>query len=264
MRRFFIDPTCISGDSATIAEQEARHISSVLRLKPGSIIELFDGTGLVYQAEICATTKAAITVNILHSQRLQEHPPYLDVAQSLTKGKKMDLILQKATELGVSTLRPVISQHCDIKSVTSNQIDRWRRISQEACKQCSRPTPLTCHTAQTFVQFVASADKSATKFILWENQTTGTFPQPITTVNERVLIVIGPEGGFTQSEIQTAIQHGFIPVGLGPRILRAETAAIAAISILQFLLGNLQGTNMPEQSAANDSPRDAIPQEHTT
>lgn len=250
MRRFFIDPSCLSGDSATITGQEARHISSVLRLKPGRTIELLDGNGMVYQAEIRAVGKSTITAKILRSRCHQERPPFLDVAQSLVKGKKMDLILQKATELGVSTFQPLISQHCDIKTVPNGQTDRWQRIAHEACKQCNRPAPMVCAPAVSFDQFLRHADKSATKFILWEHESTGILPRQLTAQNERVIILIGPEGGFAEVEVQLAFEHGFTPVTLGPRILRAETATIAAISIIQFLLGNLTKPEIPNKATA--------------
>lgn len=239
MRRFFIDQKSLTGDIATIYDQEARHISTVLRLKPGNAIELFDGNGRVYQAEITVVSKSAITTKIVDSRCHQEEAPFLNMAQALVKGKKMDLIIQKATELGVSTFQPVISQHCDTKTITDSQIDRWQRISLEACKQCNRPTPMFFHPAVTIDHFVSNADQSTTRFIFWEKASTGALAQKLTSQVEHVSMLIGPEGGFAEAEVRSAIQQGFIPTTLGPRILRAETAAIAAISIIQFLLGNL-------------------------
>lgn len=247
MRRFFIDQDSISGDTAIISGPEARHISTVLRLKPGSSIELFDGNGLVYTAQITNVDKSAIKTTIVESHHHQEYAPFLSVVQSMVKGKKMDLIIQKATELGVSTFQPIITRHCDIKNVPAGQNDRWQRITLEACKQCNRPTPMLCLPTVSFERFVANVDKSTTKVIFWENDSTGgVLTQQITTTTGRALILIGPEGGFAHDEVDAAIKQGFTPATLGPRILRAETAAIAAISIVQFLLGNL---NKPDNSA---------------
>ena len=142
MRRFFIAPANINKDYCTITDQEARHIAMALRLIPGSAIELFDGTGMVYQAEITALSKTMVETKILTSHRHQEQPPFLSVAQALVKGKKMDLIVQKATELGITSILPTITQHCIIKDAPPSQISRWQRIAQESCKQCDRPTPL--------------------------------------------------------------------------------------------------------------------------
>ncbi|MBA3013669.1 MAG: 16S rRNA (uracil(1498)-N(3))-methyltransferase [Desulfobulbaceae bacterium] len=243
MRRFFIDPTLITGDNTTIIDQEARHISTVLRLKPGNVIELFDGTGLVYQVEISTVSKSSIKAKITKRSYHQLKAPFLTLAQSVIKGKKMDLIVQKATELGVSTFQPIISQHCDIKTVPNGQLDRWQRISLEACKQCNRPTPMICLPTISIDQLIFQANLSTTKFIFWENSSPAPLPQQLTPLDGHVLILIGPEGGFSKSEVQGATRQGFVPKTLGPLILRAETAAITAISIIQFLLGNL---NQPE------------------
>jgi len=240
MRRFFINPAQIQKGCGVITDQEARHISMVLRLKPGDTIELFDGEGLVYQAEITAVGKSAVETKIIGSQRHHEGPPFLSVAQALVKGNKMDLIIQKATELGVADLRPAISQYCAVTSASSNQVSRWQRIAHESCKQCDRPTPLVVHDAIPLPQLLAQTEGFSTKIICWESETTRTLHDIDLKSAEHVLLLIGPEGGFSNPEAESAITHGFQPVSLGSRILRAETAAIAAIAILQFLLGNLK------------------------
>ncbi len=241
MRRFFIDPANIDKECATITEQEARHLSLALRLKPGNIIELFDGLGMVYQAEITSIGKARVETRILTRHSHQDEPPFLALAQGLVKGKKMDLIIQKATELGITTLLPIIAQHCDIKAVPASQISRWHRIAHEACKQCGRPTPLLCPPALSLAQLFTQSNEYAAKVIFWEGETSMTLHDlPALQAVDRVLVLIGPEGGFSEQEAESAVAHGFRPVSLGPRILRAETAAMAAMAILQFLLGNLR------------------------
>ena len=241
MRRFFIDPGNINKECATITEQEARHLAFSLRLRPGNRIELFDGMGMVYQAEITAIGKSTVETRILNRQSHQEQPPFLSVAQAVVKGKKMDLIVQKATELGITALQPIIAQHCDIKAVPASQIARWQRIAHEACKQSGRPTPLLCPAALPLAQLLAAPDEATARIIFWEGETTTTLHDlPELNSTNRVLFLIGPEGGFSDQEAESAIDHGFRPVSLGPRILRAETATIAAMAILQFLLGNLR------------------------
>lgn len=241
MRRFFIDPTTIKNNYGTLTDQEARHINTVLRLKPGCAIELFDGKGMVYQAEISRLNKTAVEAKILASQHQLESPPFLCVAQSLVKGNKMDLIIQKATELGVTALLPVISQHCAVQSTSTSQISRWQRIALESCKQCGRPTPLQCQATLPLPQLLAQSAEFSTKIILWENEATTMLNNlPSLHSVERVLLLIGPEGGFSAQEAASAISQGFMPVSLGRRTLRAETAALAAMAIFQFLLGNLK------------------------
>jgi 16S rRNA (uracil1498-N3)-methyltransferase len=239
MRRFFIDPADIHKGCATITDQEARHISMVLRLTPGITIELFDGTGMVYQAEITKISKSVVETNIVASHRHQEKPPFLSVAQALVKGKKMDLIIQKATELGITAIQPIISQNCAITEAPASQISRWQRIALESCKQCDRPTPLICQPAITLNQLLDRAEAFPTKIFFWENEATTTLADLTLHPTEEVLLLIGPEGGFSEEEAESAIKNGFSPVSLGPRILRAETASIAAMAIVQFLLGNL-------------------------
>lgn len=240
MRRFFINPTKIQQSSALITDQEARHISMVLRLKPGNAIELFNGEGMIYQAEITAINKSTVETKILSSRSHQDEAPFLSVAQALIKGSKMDLIIQKATELGVSNLWPTINQHCAVTSASSSQIGRWQRIAHESCKQCDRPTPMLVHAATPLSQLLAEAEEFSTKILFWENESTTSLQDIDLQSPERVLLLIGPEGGFSTQEAEAAIKHGFKPVSLGTRMLRAETAAIAAISIIQFLLGNLR------------------------
>jgi len=157
----------------------------------------------------------------------------------LIKGNKMDLIIQKATELGVSHLWPTTNQHGAIASVSPHQIDRWQRIAHEACKQCDRPTPLIVHAPLPLLQVLAQHTNIPTKILLWENEETKTLKDIDLQSPEHVLLLIGPEGGFSKAEVETAVSHGFQPVSLGPRILRAETAAIATITLVQFFLGNL-------------------------
>lgn len=240
MRRFFINPTKIHNNCGVITDQEARHISQVLRLKAGTSIELFDGAGMVYHAEITAIDKSRIETKILDSQRYHNSPPFLCLAQSLVKGNKMDLIVQKATELGVTEIWPVISQHCAVTSASANQIRRWQRIAHESCKQCDRPTPLLVHETVPLPDFLPQSAASATKIMLWEDEATTTLQDVDFSSSEQVTLLIGPEGGFSKQEAESAIRHGFRTVSLGPRILRAETAALAGIAILQFLLGKLQ------------------------
>jgi len=239
VRRFFIDPANLSQGCATITDQEARHIGMALRLKPGNTIELFDGSGMVYQAEITRIGKTSVETKILASHHHREQPPFLTVAQALVKGKKMDLIIQKATELGITAIQPIITQHCAISSAPADQLSRWQRIAQEACKQCDRPTPLLCHPCTPLAQLLKESDDDATKIICWENETTATLHDLDLGASDNVLLLIGPEGGFSEAEAESAIGAGFRPVSLGRRTLRAETAAIAAMAIVQFLLGNL-------------------------
>jgi 16S rRNA (uracil1498-N3)-methyltransferase len=249
MHRFFIDPENLSGTTAVLADEEARHLVTVLRLGVGAEIRLFDGSGRRYEATITKIAKARVEATILSISA--EAPPdkaALHLGLALLKGKKMDFIIQKATELGVAGLHPFISEFCVAGHIAADREERrharWEKITREACKQCNRPLPPTLHPVREFESLVAEAADTgyARKLLLWE-QEIGVGLQGMITGPERlsnVIVLIGPEGGFSHREVTTAQSAGFQPVTLGKRILRAETAALAAIAILQHLLGNLE------------------------
>ncbi len=240
MRRVFIDRDKISAHTVTIHGREARHLSLILRAAPGDKIELFDGTGITYLAEIKKVQKSSIEAAIISSEEISSTPPYLHLGMGLLKGKKMDFIIQKANELGVESIYPFSSQNCAVPPPTVNQNARWQRIILESCKQCGRSKPMICHPHIHFKDLVVSGDHFDTKMIAWENATShflnnlSIIPKP-----ESTILLIGSEGGFQAEEIKLASQYNFKTTTLGPKTLRAETAAIAAISISQFLLGNL-------------------------
>lgn len=242
LRRFFISPTDISGKTAQITGPEAHHLRTVLRLAPGDPITFFDGTGARYQARIEQILKDRVTATI--SEQSRDLPPKirLHLGQALLKGDKMDLILQKATELGVDDIWPFSSQRGVCKPTKAAQIERWQRIVLEACKQCDRARPPEIHDAREISDLLAQAPPCGTRLIFWEHETRHTLTEALadqSTDCGSVFFLLGPEGGFSETEVACAKQAGFIPVSLGPRILRAETATLAATAILQFTLGNL-------------------------
>ncbi len=239
MRRFFINSSDIHGSQILISGPEARHLRLVLRINPGQLVELFDDKGKVYQAEITNVEKT-VKARIISALQAIDAPPFLTLGLCLLKPKKMDLVIQKATELGVTSIYPLISQNCAVTQPTNNQQARWQRIIHESCKQCGRPIPLALHTSQSFPNFIEYNKTFDKKIILWEDEEVNSL-QHLTKAGrpKSLLLIIGPEGGFQQGEIQLAIKHNCISSTLGKRILRAETAAISAISISQFLLDNL-------------------------
>jgi len=244
MRRFFVDPDRIAGGKALITDHEARHLRLVLRIRPGVQIDLFDGAGRIYQAEITRVGKSVVEARIISCREIANEPPFLSLGLALLKGKKMDLVIQKATELGVTDIYPVRTQNCAVQAPSANQHLRWQRIAQEACKQCGRPNPLICRPYLDFPEFLARTRQVSAKIMLWENEKSRhiNYLADLTPLKS-LLLLIGPEGGFQNNELELAVEYGFISTSLGPRILRAETAAITAISISQFLLGNLEKEN---------------------
>jgi 16S rRNA (uracil1498-N3)-methyltransferase len=235
MHRFFIEPCNIQDRHATLDGAEAHHLRHVLRLGPGEEIELFDGNGGVYRARISQVGKE-IELIITQRHTVAPESPALCIAQGILKGKKMDFVVQKACELGVTTFIPFHSNHCAAAVPRDAKTFRWEKIIMEACKQCGRPIPLEVGPVADFNALLAAAGRYACKLIFWEKEPRFHLSQlaPL-AATPSVIALIGPEGGFAEAEINKAAQAGFTAVSLGRRTLRAETAAISVMAILQYL-----------------------------
>ncbi|MBU0731029.1 MAG: 16S rRNA (uracil(1498)-N(3))-methyltransferase, partial [Proteobacteria bacterium] len=227
MRRFFVDPDKITGDRAILTDTEAHHIKNVLRLAPGKSIRLFDGSGNIYTADIEKLAKTQVEVRITASEPAKPTGPEVCLGQALLTGKKFDLIIQKATELGIHSLFPFVSAHSTAKQTRDNKLSRWERISFEACKQSNRPVPMKIQPISDYQSLLTSANEFDRKIIFWEDENSRSLDQlhPLESMNPQnsLLFLIGPEGGFRKDEVALATQNGFSSVTLGPRILRAET-----------------------------------------
>lgn len=242
LRRFFINPTDIVGETATLTGPEAHHLRTVLRLCPGDSITFFDGTGARYQARIEQILKNRVTATITCQTRDLPATVRLHLGQALLKGQKMDLLLQKATELGVDAIWPFYSEHGIHKPLKDAQMERWQRIVLESCKQCNRATPPEIHATRGITEILVHPPPCDLRLIFWEHEARQRLDEVLAVQKKdcrSVLFLLGPEGGFSEIEVASAQQEGFIPVSLGPRILRAETATLTATAILQFTLGNL-------------------------
>jgi len=238
MRRFFVDPRSIIENTAYLSPAESQHIVSVLRLQPGDHIELFDGTGSVYQGELLKISRQNVTVLLLTCHRAkEENTPSLWLIQSLLKGKKMDFLVQKATELGVQAFQPVTTRYSENRGNPERQLQRWQRIMLEACKQCKRPVPMHISSPAAFDHLPPVS--CSTKLLFWEDEPQQCIRPQLFADRATVCLFIGPEGGFHQKEIAAARSRGFQTVTLGQRALRAETASLAAVAIVQYLLGVL-------------------------
>jgi 16S rRNA (uracil1498-N3)-methyltransferase len=248
MRRFFVEPENIVGPTAVLTGAEARHITAVLRLAPGTTITLFDGSGSYFEALITKVSPSRIETKIIsitpYIDAAEDFPPALHLGVGLLKGKKMDFIIQKITELGISSLHPFRSQYCASYDLAASRLSRWQKIVLEACKQCNRPKPPDINPTKDFKDLLSGSGEDGydLKLIFWENKEDQKPVREIfTSLKEihSVMILVGPEGGFSTDEVGQAIAAGYEPVTMGSRILRAETAVIAAVSILQHELGNL-------------------------
>lgn len=241
-RRFFISPDAIISDVATLEGPEVHHLLHVLRLKEGTRVELFDGSGNLYEAEITTVCRDKLILAILSAEPSPRPKPELHLATALLKGKKLEFVLQKAVELGVTSLHPFISQYCDRQSVKgSAAVDRWQRIVLEACKQCGQTLLPQVASPVSFAELLQKARRYSQIILCYEKESNRKISEIpfMPMVDETILLITGPEGGFSDGEICSALQNRCTTVSLGPLTLRAETAAIAAVTIVQHRLGIL-------------------------
>jgi len=222
---------------------EAVHIASVLRLKPGDPVILFDGGGTHYDAFLVSVSKKRVTFRILEPHRFAEpSSTRLTVAQALLKDRKMDLLARQLTELDVFELLPFFSERSipyPNPTHLENRRLRWQKIILEALKQSGRDIPMHITPPVSFTQLLSLGERYDVRILFWEAETRP-LALPHTPENpvSSILAVLGPEGGFSRQEAALAREYGFIPASLGPRILRAETAAVAAAAVIQYGSGN--------------------------
>ncbi|MCP3951634.1 MAG: 16S rRNA (uracil(1498)-N(3))-methyltransferase, partial [Desulfobacterales bacterium] len=234
IRRFKIDTRAIVKSACVIKGLDANHIVNVLRLKAGARVVLFDGAGQEYEAIIAEILHGEVRLSIeLRRQCQVESHVCITVAQGFLKDKKMDTLIRQLTELGISRWIPFFGArsipHPDANRL-ARRMERWQKIADEALKQCLRALSPRIEIGADFSEMLRLADTAAVKLIFWEAEEAA-FPEAdhvAGTDPREVFIALGPEGGFTAEEIDLARQAGFQPVSLGPRILRAETATIAA------------------------------------
>lgn len=242
---FFVSPECIDQQTISVTGDVLVHIRDSLRITVGETLWLNNGQGARYRVEITDVSKRAVTTRILET--IQEPPrrtPRLILGQSLLKGEKMDWVIQKATELGVSEIVPIESQHSVVQlkaDRVDHQLARWQRIALEAVQQSEQWRIPTIAMPHSLSALLSSRATGTLTLMLVERRDgkslqTVALPQDVTS---SVLVLIGPEGGWSKDEVLLAEQAGIEQITLGQHILRAETAAIATISILQSRLGKL-------------------------
>lgn len=242
--RFYAAPSSFTETSVRLDADEAHHLTRVLRLGVDARVFVFDGEGAEYECEVARVAKHEVDLNLL--RRLDdavESPLRLTLAQALIKGDKFDWVIQKATELGVTRIVPLVTEHSDIKRAeerAGQRLQRWRRISLEALKQCGRRRLVEICEPAPFDDFCGSTICSA-RLIFSEcgGEGLAEVSANLRDVNQLSLCVAS-EGGWSEGELQKAASCGFTPVRLGSRILRTETAAIAAVSLAQHLFGDLR------------------------
>ena len=235
MHRFFIEREYIDGNNVFIDREEAAHIK-VLRLSPGDEIALTDGCGKAYLAKLLSSGKDGAKAEIVDELPDNEASVNIHLYQGMPKSDKLELIAQKLTELGAVSITPVYFERSDVKG-DFKKADRINKIVREAAKQCKRARVLTVNSPISSKQLPDDIkSKGLAAVVPWEE---GGLPLAGAAkgLSKDVAVIIGPEGGITENEIELFKSAGAVPVTLGKRILRTETAAIATVSALMCLLG---------------------------
>jgi len=248
MRRFLVGQVTGIENTLTICGSEAVHITRVLKMAAGDRCVVMGRTGGRALCEIKATEGGSVLLNVLEHLPAPPKPPVeIVLCQALLKNRAMDLVVEKASELGVSGIRPFISERTVVRpdgKSAANKIRRWNEIAGSAAKQCDREMPAAIEPIRTFDEVLERCRDHGDKLnlILWEQETGISIGSIIDGSKpvKSVVCIVGPEGGFTGEEILSARSNGILSVGLGPRVMRAETAAITITAILQYVFGGME------------------------
>ena len=242
LTRLFINTEIQSGQQLNLDAEQARYIGRVLRLRVGDQLTVFNGRGGEFSANATSIGKnSAVLLIGKHSDSRAESSLKVHLVQSISRGERMDFVIQKATELGVKRISPVVSEYGVVKLDTKRAAKRrnhWQGIAESACEQSGRTRPpLIDPPSDLNTWFGARPKESDTDLILRPGATTALAAVPCPT--RKVCLLIGPEGGFSDAEYDDAELAGFSAVSLGPRVMRTETAALAALAVIQSLWGDL-------------------------
>ncbi len=240
LTRVYVDAPLASGMRVTLQGSAAGHLTRVLRLRVGEALTVFNGAGGEYAASIEHAHAGRVAVAIGELRAIErESPLTLTLAQGVSRGERMDLVVQKATELGASGLAPVLAERSVVR-LTAQQAERrlnhWRAIVIAACEQSGRNRLPAIASPVPLKDFLRTSDGSMR--LLLSPAATATLAD-LPRLVSAITVLIGPEGGLAEAEQEAAVAAGFKPVRLGPRVLRTETAAIAALTLLQREFGDL-------------------------
>ena len=229
----------------SFGSEQARYVGRVLRLRPGDALTVFDGSGGEYPATIGTITKQELNLSVgEHVSRSAESPLRIRLVQGVSRGERMDIVVQKATELGVQRISPVLTDFSVVKLEPDRAAKRrvhWQKIAQSACEQCRRNIVPAIDAPQSLLDWFGDNAGSDSLQLILRADARDSMPA-IDIPGNDLTILIGPEGGFSKAEYERATVAGLRAVRLGPRIMRTETAALAAISIAQTTWGDYRAS----------------------
>jgi len=240
--RLFVSGQLINGGELMLEGDRARYLGRVLRLAVGDNISVFNGEGGEWSARIDAMTKSTVTLSVgEQAEPGTESALKIHLVQGVSRGERMDFVVQKATELGVKRITPVLTEHGVVKldaARAEKRRDHWQNVATSACEQSGRTRlPLVDSPVALKDWFGNKPTEVDAELILAPGATTSL--AGIAAPQTKVCVLVGPEGGFSHTEYEDASVAGFTAVSLGPRVLRTETAAVAALSVMQSLWGDL-------------------------
>ena len=238
--RLFVNQPLAVNEIVSLEADAAHYLRSVLRLKKGFQLTVFNGLGGEYDAivEVITRKELSLTIGQHHEVNL-ESPLQIELGLSVSRGERMDVAIQKATELGVAVISPVLTQHCVVKLTDERRLQRhqhWQSIIYRACEQCGRNVPPQLNVTSHLTPWLEKALPDSR--IIFEPGRTDTL-RTHSAPNKAIAVLIGPEGGFSAQEVVEAESAEFSALGFGPRIIRNETAAIASIAAIQVLWGDM-------------------------
>jgi len=243
MTRFHIRPEAVHGDRVTFDAEETRHLARVLRLRSGSLVQTVDGRG--HELTVRLTRIASRTAEgdvVSRVERVTESPLPLTLAQAMPKGDKLEGVIRMATELGVADVIPLLSERTIARvdgAQAPHRLARWRRVAKEAAKQSGRAVIPEIRTPIALDDWLAGPRLPGLLVCLWEEERVPLGRVLPDDPPARATVVVGPEGGLSAEEVQRLTAAGAVVAGLGPRILRTETAGPVALALVQSRYGDL-------------------------
>jgi 16S rRNA (uracil1498-N3)-methyltransferase len=241
--RVFVEQTLVSGKGIGLPEQAGLHLTRVLRLEAGAAVTLFDGTGGEYEATLERDGKKIWARVGAHSAIERESLLHVTLIQGVARGERMDLIVQKATELGVTRIVPVFAERSVVKvdaSKSARKLEHWRSIAISACEQCGRNRVPEVTEAIALGDAVRALESGTARYLLAAGARDSLAAAVQRDAGKPVVLMIGPEGGLADAEREFAGANGFTACAMGPRILRTETAGLAALAVLQTVAGDFR------------------------
>lgn len=238
--RVYVNAPLRAGLSLALDEPQSHYLGKVLRMEAGRELQVFNGDGWEYQAKITQVHKRAVTIEVVSGAEVnRESPLHTHLAIGISRGERMDWVLQKATELGVTRITPLFTERTEVRlqgDRLEKKMQHWRQITLSACEQCQRNVPPQLLPAQEIGSFLPQTD-AGLKLVLHHRSDQALYQLPKPSA---VTLLVGPEGGLSEREIELATsQSNYSPLTLGPRVLRTETAPVAALVAVQMLWGDL-------------------------